>query len=751
MSMLSRNSDEFNIDGQLANGRLDPPDALLPQHVDDLRKSGLSDATIQACGFRSITGSRKICNILHWKNYPRSLGPALAIPFRRADGTRDVYCRLKLDNPRRDKSGKLVRYESPKGEANKAYFPPSTLASLSDASSPILIAEGEKKSAKADQEGFPCIGLVGVYGFQKKRERDATGRAVGERELIDELQAVAWRGRGVHICFDSDAADNPNVRWAEWHLAEILTRHGAKVKILRLPPGEPDTEGKPAKVGLDDFLVAFGPERLRELLATAQEPTRPHPRHPSEGEVREGEDDPHRLARLCQDAERPYRYWREEFCRWDGQRYQTVLAKEIRAKITETVKAEFDRLNLAALARHQTREEASEEEKSSPPPQVRRVTTKLIGDVLQALTGLAILPSSMEAPDWIDGGPWPASEVLAAPNALIHLPSLINRKPDFSRPPTPQYFSFNVLDYRFDLRAPKPSAWLEFLGQLWPDDRQSIETLQDWFGYLLTIDTSLQKILLLLGPRRSGKGTIARIIAEMVGKFNVAGPTLSSLATNFGLWPLLGKSVGIISDARLSRRTDTAIVERLLSVSGEDRLAIDRKYLTPLTVKLPTRLVILTNEIPKLGDASGALAGRLILLHLAKSWYGRENTKLTGQLIKESPGILLWAIAGWERLNQRGHFVQPASGLEFMEDLEELSSPVGAFVKECCLLGSDYQIPKTDLFQTWRAWCNQCGIYPGDAATFGRNLLASAPTVRDGRPRTDGGERTHVYLGIARR
>ena len=107
---------------------------------------------------------------------------------------------------------------------------------------------------------------------------------------------------------------------------------------------------------------------------------------------------------------------------------------------------------------------------------------------------------------------------------------------------------------------------------------------------------------------RSGKGTIARIIAEILGKLNVVGPTLSSLGTNFGLWPLINKQLAIISDARLGKRSDLAqIVERLLSISGEDRQTIDRKNLSPITTTLPTRFLILTNELPRLNDASGAL------------------------------------------------------------------------------------------------------------------------------------------------
>src|SRR5262249_39962955 len=153
-------------------------------------------------------------------------------------------------------------------------------------------------------------------------------------------------------------------------------------------------------------------------------------------------------------------------------------------------------------------------------------------------------------------------------NALVNLPAVASGTEPLSCAPTLDFFSLSSLDYDFDLNAPTPQKWLDFLKQLWPDDPQSIETLQEFFGYFLTCDTSLQKILMLVGPKRGGKGTIARVLHALVGPRNVAGPTLASLATNFGLWPLLDKTVAIVSDARLSHRTDAAVLtERLLSIS----------------------------------------------------------------------------------------------------------------------------------------------------------------------------------------
>ena len=154
---------------------------------------------------------------------------------------------------------------------------------------------------------------------------------------------------------------------------------------------------------------------------------------------------------------------------------------------------------------------------------------------------------------------------------------------------------------------------------------EAIDTLQEFFGYCLTADTRQQKAFALIGPKRSGKGTIARVLANL-GAHNCVAPTLAGLDTTFGLEPLIGKRVAIISDARLSGRADQhAITERLLSITGEDAITIGRKYKSAWTGQLQTRFLIISNELFRLADASGALASRFILLMLTESFYGRED------------------------------------------------------------------------------------------------------------------------------
>ena len=370
-------------------------------------------------------------------------------------------------------------------------------------------------------------------------------------------------------------------------------------------------------------------------------------------------------------------------------------------------------------------------------------TRRKVDDVVDALRAVVHVAGAKEPPAWLDGTTEPlANEVAAVGNGLLHIPS---RK---LLAHTPNFFSHHALPFNFDPAAPAPARWLAFLEELWADDMESIETLQEMVGYIIGGDTRQQKIFLIAGPKRSGKGTIGRVMTGLLGKHNVAAPTLAGMATNFGLSPLVDRPLALISDARLSTRADThVVVERLLSISGEDSLTIDRKYRDPWTGRLPTRFVVLTNELPNLSDSSGALASRFVLFVLEKSFYGQENPRLTEDLLEEAPGILNWALEGLDRLEERGYFKQPDSGSESLRQLEDLSSSIATFVRERCKTGAAHSVSVDDLWKAWKDWCEDGDIRRGTKATFGRDLRAAVPTLRKTRPRDDDA-RAYLYEGI---
>lgn len=416
-------------------------------------------------------------------------------------------------------------------------------------------------------------------------------------------------------------------------------------------------------------------------------------------------------------------HYRGEFYAWIGACYPQADGAQTRAEI------------YAFLEKAQTK-------KAGKPVPFQPNQAK-VNNVLDALKAVTNLPANVEPPAWLNGrnGP-PPGELVACANGLLHLPTreLL--------PANPAFFGLNAVNFDYDPDALDAVEFERFLDSVWPDDRESQDTLQELFGYALTCDTRQQKLFMLEGPKRSGKGTIARVLTQMIGPANICAPTLASLGTNFGLMPLIGKQLAVISDARLGGRADQqAIAERLLSISGEDALTVDRKFREPWTGRLGARFIILTNELPRLADASGALVSRFILLKLTESFYGREDLGLTDRLLAELPSILNWAIEGWRRLQERGHFIQPTSALEAIQDLEDLASPIAAFVSDRCDVGPDLEVEIGTLFGDWRDWCEDQGRKPTNRQTFGRDLNAAVRTIKIVRTREED-VRTRKYRGI---
>jgi putative DNA primase/helicase len=374
-------------------------------------------------------------------------------------------------------------------------------------------------------------------------------------------------------------------------------------------------------------------------------------------------------------------------------------------------------------------------------------TSRRVTDVIDALKGATNLTSSVHPPAWLSGvSTLSPMEIIACQNGLLHVPTrkLLAHTPDF--------FTLYALPYCYNPNAGGPREWLSFLSSIWGNDAEAIATLQEIMGYFLTCDTRQQKIFLLVGPKRSGKGTIAKVLTALLGRENVAAPTLAGIGTNFGLAPLIDKPLAIIADARLSGRADQQIIaERLLSISGEDSLTIDRKYLPAWTGRLPTRILILTNELPRLADASGALASRFVTLVMTKSFYEQEDLGLASRLLAELPSILNWTLEGRDRLEHRGYFIPPASSAEVARELEDLGSPVGAFLRDCCEVGPGQSVEVDLLYEKWRSYSIIHGRdRPSTAQIFGRDLRAALPGLRVSQPRA-GDKRQRVYVGVGLR
>ena len=407
---------------------------------------------------------------------------------------------------------------------------------------------------------------------------------------------------------------------------------------------------------------------------------------------------------------RTIRHYSGEFWRWKNNRYQQIEDAALRNMLVPWLDGAYCYTAKGDL---------------KPFP----ANDGTISSTVNGIADACFVDKSTPIPSWLHPHPddnTQPGDLIPLRNGTLHLPT-----GRFIQP-TPALFNLTACEFDYDPNPPTPQTWINFLVSLFDDDYQMPELLQEYAGYCLTTDTSQQKILAQIGPPRCGKGTIVRTIAALVGNDNVASPTVDGLAQQFGLQDLLGKSVATINDARFGGPHVQVVLERLLNISGEDAVSVQRKFLGAQRLKLPIRFIISSNELPRVIDAAGALAKRMMIVQFTRSFYGQEDTTLSARLAAELPGIFQWALAGLRRLRARGRFIQPDNSRSLAEELESLASPVGSFVNDCCK--TDGRLYLDDAYAAWTRWCEDEGRdYSIPKQTFSRDLRAAVPTIKTRR------------------
>lgn len=497
-------------------------------------------------------------------------------------------------------------------------------------------------------------------------------------------------------------------------------------------PHPPDKAAKNAKRVTSDIGALPKPRSNRSGRLGHPKTTIANPAHRQGLIAQQGEPgttgvnpkDPYQAARNWLEQEftanglRYLHYWQGDFWSFRSSKYKILSSEDMRAQAYS---------HLAACV-----------DPNGSPLQVKKA---LIDNFLDALRAVAKLPDTIAQPAFLDDSRKP-SDYIACRNGLLHIAT------GRLHSSTPAFFNCNALDVDYDPSADYPRAFTSFLHSIWGSDINSSDTLQEFFGYFLTSDTSLQKGLMLIGPPRSGKGTIGRILARMLGSANTCAPTLATLGTQFGLQTLIGKPLAIISDARVSGRSDiSAVTENLLRITGEDFVSIPRKFKDDYTARLPTRFLMMSNELPSLADSSGALASRFILLRLTRSFAGQEDYGLEERINAELSGILNWGLEGLERLKEQGHFIQPASAITLVEQLDYISSPIKEFLDDYCEIVPGSEVECQVLFSLWLKRCEEQNRKAGSIQTFGKLVSAALPAVSVSQGRIPG-DRIRYYNGI---
>jgi putative DNA primase/helicase len=297
----------------------------------------------------------------------------------------------------------------------------------------------------------------------------------------------------------------------------------------------------------------------------------------------------------------------------------------------------------------------------------------------------------------------------------------------------------------YDPNAECP-RWLEFLDELFPDDRELITFVQHFVGYCLTGDTREHVLAVLHGSGCNGKSTFIAVLKQLLGGHAVTAAFDTFMrqrdrGPRNDLARLHRARLVTAAESGEGRRLDEATVKE---ITGGDTIAARFLFAEYFEYVPQFKLMLVTNHRPRVDGDDDAIWRRLRLIPFEQSFEGREDRELSAKLTAELPGILAWAVAGclaWQQDGLGDAAAVTRATSEYRQDEDVL----GAFLLERCVTTGD--VDATTFREAYAAYCQDVGERPLAANVLGKRL--SKRGIR--RERQTDGERRRIYRGVSLR
>ncbi|MBQ6089434.1 MAG: DNA primase, partial [Firmicutes bacterium] len=296
-------------------------------------------------------------------------------------------------------------------------------------------------------------------------------------------------------------------------------------------------------------------------------------------------------------------------------------------------------------------------------------------------------------------------------------------------PHTPDYYSTMRMNVNYDETADCP-LFKKFLKESMGGNMEQVILIQEIMGYFLIPVNSAQKCFLIVGAAGAGKSVLLRVLNELLlGKENVSNVSWQALNERFKPAELFGKLANIFADLPTKNIDDNGIFKALV---GEDFLTVEKKNKNPFSFQSTARLLFSCNSIPKnYGDRSEGFYRRLIIIRFKHTVpKEKRDPSLLDKFRDETDGIFMFALEGLKRLMANNYqFSETQENIDELEQYREESDSVLSFARECAELGDDYEVGSTEMFNAYKAYCEECGMKPFSQRMFVTNLCASYSTV----------------------
>lgn len=290
---------------------------------------------------------------------------------------------------------------------------------------------------------------------------------------------------------------------------------------------------------------------------------------------------------------------------------------------------------------------------------------------------------------------------------------------DFWHPHKKEHYSTLRFGYEYDSKA-TCDLWIKTLNEIFENDKEKINILQEFFGYCLTRETKQRKALLLIGASNCGKSTILWTLRNMLGDKNCSAVSMKNICNPQYTANLMNKLVNIDTDVAQDAKE---YEESFKKIAGGEAINCNSKYIPPFDFFPYSRVIMGSNGFPRVADHSEAFFNRLIIVPCDRVFDEEEQNKDLPELLKaELSGIFNWSCEGLRRLNKRGRFEIKDFAKEARQELRDESNPIDVFFRETIQEDKDNTEPieRGDLYDKYSVWCKNGGNAPMSKIKFGK-------------------------------
>lgn len=269
--------------------------------------------------------------------------------------------------------------------------------------------------------------------------------------------------------------------------------------------------------------------------------------------------------------------------------------------------------------------------------------------------------------------------------------------------------------FKFDKTAAAPT-FRKWLSEMLVHDGTNksdfslVNLVQEMMGYCLTADTSHRVSFWIIGQSGTGKSTLVNLMVKMMKSYHKT-IDLNQLATNrFLLATIAGKRLITSVEASAGVRLEDGIYKTLVS---DDVVLADVKNRDPIEFVPQGKIVWAMNNLPYVGDRSGAVDSRVKIIPMSRAIPRKEwDLQLDEKLSSELAGIFNFALEGLARLRKNGKFTDVEQSQKLSDDYRRMQDIYAAFLddSEWVIKGNDKHAKATQLYKTFCSWATENGI-----------------------------------------